>query len=155
MTSVSLSFTALLPPEKIWRALTDFDRWGGYLVLEDAKEKGWGNRWQAQGQPGPGMKLSVYFDQALMQEWAVEDWSPPKRLKLSSTAWHGSRPYAMRSSLEFTLSAASPVETKVDMVLETEFSHPIFGVIFKIVPLKKEFSRVLARFERGLVAALA
>lgn len=155
MTSVSHSFTALLSPEKMWRALVDFNRWGGYFIIEDGKDKGWGNRWQAQGEPGQSMRLSLFSDQTLVQEWSVQEWSPPKRLKLSSFAWHGSPYLAMESTLDFTLTVASPVETKFDMRMDARFTHPFLGIFLSCVPLKKELSRVLARFERGLVAALS
>jgi uncharacterized protein YndB with AHSA1/START domain len=155
MTSVSHSFTALLSPDKMWRALTDFNRWSGYLIIEDAKDKGWGNRWQAQGEPGQGMKLMLYDDQALMQEWTVQDWAPPKRLKLASSSWRASPQLAMDSSLEFTLTPVSPVETRFEIRMDARFSHPILGIFLSVIPIKTELSRALARFERGLVAALS
>ena len=155
MTSVKNSFSLLTKPEPIWQALTDFSRWGSYVVIRDARSKGWGDRWQAMDEPGRSMRLNVYDGTELMQEWSASEWTPPNRLVVASNAWHGSPQVAMQSSLEFTLTPKTPAETVVTIRFESRFTHPLLGFVLSFVPLKKEFSGVLERFEQGLIAALS
>ena len=154
MTSVSRSFRVLLTPGKIWPALTDFARWGSYGSIENAQNKGWGNRWTLQDEAGQNARVFLYQDDELMQEWCIEEWSPPKRFALASRVWHGDSPAAQQTRMIFALSPVTPAETTVEIQFESRFTHPLWGLALSLWPMRGEFDRVLARFEKGLVAAL-
>jgi len=96
----------------------------------------------------------MYLGDELMQEWEVEQWTPPTRLRVVSRVSHGDPRVAMDSSFDITLTASSPVETKVDIAMETRFTHFFYGFLFSLGPMKKELTQILDQFEQRLVEAI-
>lgn len=156
MATCSKSFTLLETPQRIWAVLVDFPRWDRLLVMRKARSRGWGDRFAVRAGAGAGMELAMINGESeLFQEWAVDEWSEPTRLRLSSRLCHGEANTHMNASFEFNLSPVSTTETRVEIRADADFSHPFWSVALFWLPIKGEVSRVVDRMERGIVQAVS
>ena len=156
MASYSKSFTLLETPERIWTVLADFPRWDRMMVMPDARRRGWGDRFAVREGAGPGMRLAMINEKReLFQEWRVEEFLPPKRLRLVSEKSYGPGNTHMDSEFVFEVSPVSPSETKVEIRFDAAFSHPFWSLAFFWLPIRHHLRRMVERMERGLVDALS
>lgn len=156
MAVVRRSFSVLEPAPRVWAALADFSGWSRLLTMKDARAKGWGNRFMPRARPAAGVALDMLYDAQPMQDWVVEEWTPPERMSLSSRRWLGPPAYAMASRLSVALRASSPVETLVGLELESRFCAVPWGPILNVItPLRRELRLLLAGMEEGLVQLLS
>ena len=155
MATISRSFTLLESPERIWAVLSDFPRWNRLFAMRDARRRGWGDRFAVRAGSGAGMQLAmVNAETELFQEWIVDEWTEPSRLRLSSRSCYGSANTHMRSAFQFDLAPVSSSETRVQIRFESEFSHPLWSLFLFWVPLRGDLTRVVEKMERGLADAL-
>lgn len=153
MAQVGRSFKVLDSAEKTWAAVSDINRW--VLALPEARNKGWGDAWSVS-QLAPGAPVAMYLGQKLVQEWQLEEWQPPRKLRLASRRWRGEPRQSMASWIEVGVTQVSATETVVDLKLETRFNAPNFGFLLNLlIPVKQDLNRVLARMEKGMLAVLA
>lgn len=154
MATVKNTFTVLDTPEKVWAALADFALWDRYLGIPDPQPKGWGSRFKLEGPPAAGARLQMLFGEKLMQEWKIDEFTPPSRLRLSSEVWHGSQPVRMDSYFDIEIVRVSGTECQVNATFDTFFSHPFLGPLMFIVPLKGDMNACLRKMERGVLEQL-
>jgi hypothetical protein len=155
MSKQTTTFNALDTPQRIWAAVSDFGLWDAYLGVPDPQPKGWGNRFKSDGPAGQGGRLQMLFGDKLMQEWSIDEWAPPSRLRLSSVAWHGSPYLRMDSVIEVSIAPVNPTETRVELSIETFFSHPFVGPLMFFIPLGGDLRACLRKMERGILERLS
>jgi hypothetical protein len=154
MARASHEFGVLDPPERVWAAISDFSRWNRYLKIPDARKRGWGDSFAVRAGSGQGMDLAMLCDGDIVQDWIVEVWEPPQRLRLASRACYTHPMKAMASSIDFTLASVSAAETRVSIVLETSFTDPTYGWFLNLVPMRGELAKALERMSAGILDVL-
>lgn len=154
MARAVYEFGVLDGTERVWAAISDFSRWDRYLKIPDARKRGWGDSFTVRAGSGQGMELAMLSDGDLIQDWIVEVWDPPRRLRLASRACYGNPMAATSASIDFTLTQASAAETRVAITLETKFTEPTFGWFFNLVPVGDQLKKALERMSAGILEVL-
>ena len=156
MATVTHSFIAAAPQERVWAYLSNFPLWRQFFILPQAKQKGWGTQFAMTGTASVGARLDMYAGSSLMQQWSIERWEPPRQFRIASRVWHDWFFKAMISHFEATLTPLAPDKTQVDIEFKTEFSTPLLGFLMNaFVPLHTTLRDVLAAMEKNLTSLLA
>lgn len=150
MATARYSFTCPIPAEQIWGVASDFNRWNDIFILDDPRSKGWGDRFIVSGF-GAGARVDMFYNNRIMQTWGVDEWSPPRRMRLSSRRFYALFFMAMKSHFSLNITTQG-TGSAVDLELASEFSFPLLGWLLNIyVPLKAELNTVLLRMEAAIL----
>lgn len=157
MASHSKSFTLLDTPERIWSILADFPRWNRIFYMPDARKRGWGDRFHVKDKAAQGGTLYMMNEETeVWHEWAIEEFVPPRRLKLSTRRCFSRIPAKhVKAAIELTVTPVSAGETKVDVRLDAELSDPFWSFFTFWIPLKGILRKVVDNMEQGLARALS
>lgn len=155
MSKQTNSFTVLDTPGNVWATVADFGLWDKYLGVPEPEKKGWGNRFKLDGPAAPGARLEMLYNDKLAQEWKIDELAAPSKLRISSQVWHGVQLFRMDSYIEVSIAPLSPTETKVDLTIESFFSHPILGPLVFFIPLGGDLRACLRKMERGMIEKLS
>ncbi|SDD08076.1 type II toxin-antitoxin system Rv0910 family toxin [Actinokineospora iranica] len=138
MTKISVSATLPADPEKTWATLADPARFEEWLTLH----QGWRGPIPAEITVGTTMtEVVAVMGMANKIEWTVEEYAPPKSLRISGTGMAGVK-------VSFTLSV-TPQGTGSVAEIDAEFTGqmivgPIGAAIGKNT--RGELEKSLARF---------
>lgn len=139
----------LVPPDRIWPLISDFSRWQEWLWIPDSSSKGLGDTIKAVKGEGSAMQLGFYTGSTLKQVCRVKEWRPPHRLMVAMEEYNPktaidfpdpvdlavAKIRALKVYCSVELSTPVPAETKVDMSIEVQFTHFLWGPFFNIVPM--------------------
>lgn len=170
MTTAEDSISLLVAPEQIWKVLADVPRWWPVYFHESAKyrDTGWSDKVLLLNGEGASARFGLYAEGTLLQTMRISEWSPPRRLVLSSEPWNPERASltamredfgkgrlrqlvttvnATRFSISFDLSGVSQRETKLSTRIECEFSNPFVNMLLTF-PMKRVLRRSANYFVR-------
>jgi hypothetical protein len=157
MAAATRTFTVMDTPPRVWTVLSDLPRWNRLFGMDDARKRGWGDRFALQSAPARGGRLTMTDAEGrAFQEWEIEEWIPGQKLRLASRKTLCANTMAeMESVIEASILPISALETQVELRFNAKFSHPVWSLMLALIPLKGQLSRVLFRMEKGLIAALS
>ncbi len=167
------STSFLLGQQEAWRRVTDFSKWQKWFWIPKASEKGLGDTIKAVVGEGEAMQLGFYCGDKLMQPCRIKEWTPPEHLLLILDEWNveggayiGKKRIpgflgtfmgnmkAEKLRITLDLSPTSPTETRMDMSIEVEFTHLIFGPLFNLFPLGGELGMICDSFQKRFTQSL-
>ncbi|MFA6319156.1 MAG: SRPBCC family protein [Elusimicrobiota bacterium] len=176
MPSAKEQFTVLAPPPAVWRRITDFSRWGPWMVIEDPAAAGMGGQFARIDGEGSTARVGMFNGQELVQVFETTDYLPPERLKLRLKEWNVDaadraitsfrkethpgrhRWYAawLSEQWDFSIQVApgdvTKATTTVTLECSIEFTHPLG---FLLLPGAESWIvRMLRRFSQGFVASV-
>lgn len=157
MATAERTFTVLDTADRVWSVVSDLPNWNRLFAMDDARKRGWGDRFVVRSGSGRGALLAMTDGRGrVFQEWEIEEWAPPQRLRLASRrSFNENSMTDMQSTIEVAVMQVSQLETQVVIRFDASFSHPLWSLMLAFVPLKGQISRVLTRMEKGLIAALS